>query len=905
MKTSITSISARLLLCGAALGASLPAWSEPKPMGNENREITAGVEYSITEFKASSGIYKSPKSSKIYLDGAKDFVPYSDAQHQNLVPLEALDNTGGMQFFMGEEGVTYYFYTSFPMNSDIFVLYQEGVCDKPLKYNLIQPAPNEIVDFNNYPDLVLTFNQDIKLKENSALITFANRLTASKESVKVTASANGQTLRVPMYNTLKNYLASGAIKTQDEFSVTISGLTSTMGAPYEYADAEGNIVFNFLCGSLPVVVVKQSIPDPFLSYWTPGAPEGILTMEFDSKLIDDGKTFVELGWGNPEGGDGEYYTEKIICNIEGNRLSVDLTGKLRTPASMTPMYPTASYDFITLNVNNVRDEYGVPVASGDQGTVGSYTFMSSYRLITRNNLIAEFSPASGNMLEDVDNVNIWMTGLDAIEFDGFTLTATGKDNTVTTRTLLKSQIKETIVDSNEAEYDFIIPTDIKSSAKRVVITLANIKSLDGYDHNNEIRCVYGGFAVLYAEPSNNEEIEILKADSKITIETNLSKIYPNLYIEYQIIDTNPENMDPVVKSAAWMDRQSDGSYVAEIPQDVKLYAGHDYKVEFTAWQDGLTRNTDPENDLGSDFIIWKGLTPAYHYSSITMTGVTPATDEYISDDTNEITVTFDGPVYLGNYVENDEPLQTFINVGQGETMPFKAVTPTDPATIDGIVCANKWTLTLPDGYVASLNAPLEIGFTAYDQENVQLRGTTGMDENSFFNLSWNVAGQFDSVEVTAVSELSPLGNVKEFKVYNKNGVGMSWNIPIDQAAVTFNGKEVAHVADVVYPNIDFSETMTEITIVLDEELCDNGDYVLTIPAEYFEIGEGLETKKSLEVIYKFTIVNGSAVESVFGEEWVTVYKPDGMLLYEKADKAVLTTLSPGLYIINGKKIMIK
>ncbi|MDE6010079.1 MAG: hypothetical protein K2F87_01340, partial [Muribaculaceae bacterium] len=144
MKPIITKTAARLTLCAAALAATATAWADPIVMGNENRVIEAGVEYLIPQYKASSGIYTSPKATKIYIDGGQSFVPYSGPDHTEaqLVSTTPLDNTGMMKWFMGEEGKTYYFYTGFAMDDSKFVLYQEDVVEKPLTISIMQPDQN-------------------------------------------------------------------------------------------------------------------------------------------------------------------------------------------------------------------------------------------------------------------------------------------------------------------------------------------------------------------------------------------------------------------------------------------------------------------------------------------------------------------------------------------------------------------------------------------------------------------------------------------------------------------------------------------------------------------------------------------------------------------------------------------
>ncbi len=41
------------------------------------------------------------------------------------------------------------------------------------------------------------------------------------------------------------------------------------------------------------------------------------------------------------------------------------------------------------------------------------------------------------------------------------------------------------------------------------------------------------------------------------------------------------------------------------------------------------------------------------------------------------------------------------------------------------------------------------------------------------------------------------------------------------------------------------------------------------------------------------------------DETYTVYNAAGILLLNNADAAALRTLTPGLYIINGRKLMVK
>lgn len=887
-----------------AIGTTAAIAAEPIEMGNENREIIPGVEYIIPSYQASSGYYTAPQTGRIQIEGAQDFVPYADIEHTEIINTNNLDNIGKMKWFEVEKGETIYFYTRFAMNRNIFVLYQDGISDNPLKVSSIQPRLGERVDFNNYPAMTVDFNQEIRLAQSTATISFTDRLTGKTCDLSTHASASGQLLTVTLYSVLRPYMESGAITLGDEFRVIVGGLTTTTGLPYADADAEGNAVFSFLCGALPVVAVRQYCPEPFLSYWAEGAPEGILTMEFDAPLMDDGKTFVELGWGNAEGEVGEYYAEIITCEIDGNKLSADFTGKLRTPATMTPAFPNASYSSMMVKLNNVRDTSGMPVASPGQGTIGSYTFAPEYQLLERSTVIADFSPSNGSLLSSVSRVNVWLSGLSAIRFDGFTLTVTDKEDKVSSIIIPLKDVDVIDQMDNEAEYEFDLPADVHANAKRVEITLANVLSIDGYDHSNDVRCMYGGFTITSATPRNGSEISVLAAGSEIFMRNNLSSTYPQLYVEYMIEEADPAYSNPVIKEASRMTRNDDGSYTAIVDRDVKLMAGHNYKVIFTAWEDESSHASNPDNILGSDYVIWKGLTPAYHYSGLSLISVEPAEDEVLTADTDKITLLFDGYVSLGK--ASGSNLRTYISLGNGETLPFKKVVPMDPMDYNGTEVANEWQLVLPDDYVAGLSAPLSVSFTAYDQDGAQLRGNAGEEDQACYEFSWYVEAQFATPHVQPVGE-APLQSVREFTARHDDGINVSSDVPVGEAVVMDgNGEVIARVEHPVIPDGDTSGTLNEIRLMLDREVTGNGTYTLFIPQGYFSIGQAATPLISTALEVEFIIGSGVGVDTMeSASDPADVYSATGILLIRQADAADLRSLTPGLYIIGDKKVKIR
>ena len=861
----------RLLMTLALLlsGIMFAKADDPVPLGNERQVMKSGVTYSYQKYTTCSGVYTAEADGKLIIEGGQDLSVYSKwteaGGYEDLLTPTAVDVIGSTSYLMVKKDDTLFFYARFPLNSKTVTLFMEGVSDAPLDIKYMQPAQNEIVDFNVYPTMLITFNQNVKLSSRKAMIKFHDRLTDSAAGIEVNASPSNNTLSVPLYNPLKSYIQSGAIKPGDEFSVTLSDLTAESDEKYTDALPDGSATFTFLCGNIPLVAIERYCPDTFLSYWPAGTKEGILTMTFNGNLGQSEGTFCELGWGNQEGEDGEYYVERIPVSIEGNSLSVDFTGKLRTPATMTPLYPTASYSMISVKVVGVVDEHGVPVGSEGSGTVGSYSFGPAYKVVERGNVATEFEPNSGTALDLAKTVSVWISGTNAFTFDGFKLEGEEKSTGKTASIIVPmTDVKVISSAANEAEYEFSMPLAVLSDWKSATVTLNNVVSLDGYDHSNDVRATYGGFVITYSEPANGTEFATLSKGTKIMIESNLAKEYPNMYVMYEIIDTDPSNPDPVIKSQSWMNRQEDGSYMAEIYGNYKLMYGHDYKVLVTAWPDENTKNYTPDLDLGSDFFFIKGLTAPYIYSTTALSSLSPEPESVLPSDCNEIVLTFDGLVNLGRTklteedIKEGRELETFINTGMGTSMAFEAVVPEDPTVENGVTYSNIWKLQFSDGFIAGKDKPIDISFKAYDVEGRLVQGTNGSDELTYFYYFYKVAGQYKEVSVDLPS---PLTSMSEFVVSQELGILPSWSLPLSDAKIYNMKREVvASVNDYRVPEAtgDRDELITSLTLVLDKEITAPGSYVIIIPENYFSIGTEFSAYNSAAVSLPFDITEAFA-----------------------------------------------
>lgn len=85
-----------------------------------------------------------------------------------------------------------------------------------------------------------------------------------------------------------------------------------------------------------------------------------------------------------------------------------------------------------------------------------------------------------------------------------------------------------------------------------------------------------------------------------------------------------------------------------------------------------------------------------------------------------------------------------------------------------------------------------------------------------------------------------------------------------------------------------------------DELPD-GEYTLSVPAGMFTINGAA----SPAVTHNFTLINTGIADINATQEAVDVYSIDGRVILRGADKEAISTLDKGVYIINGKKIIVK
>lgn len=863
-------------------------------------DVEIGESYTFPAYATVTGVLTAPATGIMTAVNFGELDLYTDEAHTQLLQkvYKGYVENGQAYEYELTEGTKYYLYRQMTMNGGTFVLYMDGVSAQPLQIQYINATPNEVFNFANYKNLEIQFNQEYTMDEKVQLM-FSDMKTGSDVYVDLKATIYSQNLIVSVYNEIKPYIESGNLLPGSQIAIILKNVKTKSGELIEGADEEGNLWLPYACGSIPTVRVSEYVPSKFMSYWKPGNTEGMLTMTFDKPLSIGEHTCVEFGYGNLEGEDGEYYAERIPVTLSDDALTLtaDFTGKLRTPLTMTPQYASTVYSQISLKLLGVVDAYGNPVQSEGQGTIGSYSWALPYVVVEKSVISSEFTPANGASLEGVEEISVFLSPVNTFSFTGFNIAYT--DGSETKNTVVdKSSCTniELSADGTEGTYTFAVPAEVKGK-KNIVITLAGLESNDGYDHTSDVCASYDAFVITFADPANGAELPGLKRDDIISIETNYSAMYPEMYIVYEIEDMNPVDPDQaIVKTQAWLNKQADSDlYTATIYGDVKFLLGHDYKVTFTAWENEMAKNYR-QDPIGEAYLMWKGTTPAYVYSDIQFVSITPDEDTLISADDNVFTVVFDGLVML-----NSET--TFINVGQSVTCPFESIVAVDPQ--DGGY-ANTWVLTVPKSYLKGLTGTLDISMKATDMNGRAVKGTLGTEEDTYFYFVYDYAGRYASYEVKAAGE-EPYISVKEFIASSDRGINYSYAVAVNQAYVMNQGREiVANVKEVVATETELGQKCLSQTLVLDNEITTAGHYILIIPRNYFYIDEEFASQNSDEVIYEFDVIGGGedkcVVELTPAEGEVTMLPASIQMFFPGYSAIGIGAGAPALTIDGGEAI---
>ncbi len=795
------------------------------------------------------GTFTPTKSGTLLQDGGSDINIYTDAAHSKAVDriFKGYGGTYGPTYtYEVTAGTTYYLYAKYNLSSSRMMLSMGGTA--ALEVTKITPENGSVFSHDTNRQAIVTFS--------SAITAGSASVTAGSKTGKAYVSVQGMTMWIDLENTIRTWCNDGTLNAGDEFTVTVNDIKSELNGTLYNGD--GKLTLTYKATGKSAKMLRASVPSTFKSYFAPTDPESIVTLTFDSDL-DTQSGVAVIGYGNVEGETGEYYYEELPVTVDGKTLSVDLSGKLRRPQDMVTS--ATLYENITFAINKVKDASGKFVEGGGAGLIGSFSWSLPYKELSKVDVASEFTPANGSSLEGVSAIEVWINGINAIQFDGFRFTYTDGNETKKADVPM-SQITREADGSDAAIFTVPVPAAVVGKTN-INVAPFNLVSTDGIDHSRDVNAIYDGFAILSSIPANGETFAILPADYTIQITTNYAEKYPEMYIMYEIEDMNPADpADVIVKGESWMTRQEDGSYSAVVPRDIKLLLGHEYHINFTAWESEADKNYK-EPAIGSAFISIHGQSAPFVASEITFESIDPAEDTMLAPEETVFTLTFSGLVHISS-----DKAQVLL--GQGISQPFdkiEAVNGTSDSE-DGLTYANTWKLTIGEEFMQTLTAELMISVAATDMNGRVVLGNTGTEENSYFLFTYPVNAMYDDFTLTPEDNES-VRSLLSFVASSDRTIGFSYAVPMEDAVVMDSSHNiVARVKSVeeysaIDPREEGDETwgITSLLLTLDTEISEAGTYVFTIPAGYFTTGEQFDAKETIEKVYTYTVTGAGSSEN--------------------------------------------
>lgn len=438
-------------------------------------EIELGKKYELAMFKNYAATFTAPKTGTIICHSTTgDFLePYSDSQYTSAISTEFLGyNNGQQRQFNVTEGATYYFKKDFIMDNCTLTFTYAG---ENIEIVSVTPQENTMVDISGRGQINVGFNMGVTAE-------FATVTSNGQTIATGTVYPFGSNIMIPVKGenegemNLISKLLDGTIKKGDKLVFTLE-VTATKDETIKQTFS-----IEFICQDKPATLQETKLISNFLSYWLPGDEAGMISLTFNSDLYvptkDENVAIATMQYGNPESGEpDECYVETIPVKIEGNKLVVDFTGKLRNPANMVAS--GMDYGSVLVKVSNIKDKDGSSIYTGNKGSMGSYSFEFPYEEI-KADVYYEYTPVSNsNVAVSVGKMELWLSGYENVYFDGIVFEYPSDEESASTDSVIvvKENLEITIEDT-DASYVITIPEEVRGK-NNVKVSLLNPLFIDG------------------------------------------------------------------------------------------------------------------------------------------------------------------------------------------------------------------------------------------------------------------------------------------------------------------------------------------------------------------------------------------------------------------------------------------
>ncbi len=483
-------------------------------------------------------------------------------------------------------GTTYYF-SVFSLSSSYKFRATMNTIDDKLDTLSVSPAPGGEIDITNTVPLSLQFNK--------AVSTGDATIVSGTNSATIKANVRNDYASFNLKSTVFGWMKDNSVKAGDKLTVTINDICSALNSEQKFG-TDGTLTLEYYIPAMPTMLESKAVPEKFLSYWTKGDAKGIITLNYDHQL-STGAT-ATLTFGNVED-DNEFYKETVPVDINGKTLTVDLTGKIRTPKSMLPNSSSPTdYTSLFVRISGIKDTDDRFCYAEGQSSYGSFQISLPYENVAKD-VATEFTPKSGSDISDAETIELWIAGKSALLYSGVSFAYT-IDGVRKTAIVKNSDITETVENDDEYALTIPVPEEVRKGTA-VFVSLADLQFTDGQER--DITARYNTLKLTLNKPSTTE-LAVLKAGDEINIATNMKERVGHMLC--QLRDLNAaDGAESIVKPQEVMVNNGDGTFSLALTSQVVLMVGHEYSLDVVAYRSAADY-TDGLEPVDTASVILKG-----------------------------------------------------------------------------------------------------------------------------------------------------------------------------------------------------------------------------------------------------------------------------------------------------------
>lgn len=484
-----TTVAAALAQAGAAFAATI-----------DFGEIERGKLYEFSQGDELKGTYTAPETGlyKFVYTGFE--VPIFPDQNYT----DPVEHT----FFYGGDGSRNWMV---PLNAGQKVFLYSSAISTIGSGTMMLANPPESLDLVNISPSLDPASSDYYGGELSASMHyrmtffFSDQVTCTSASLRFPDGSYspcatqivGASIQVGFSAQIMEAYREGKLKKGDTAKIRLVGVKSVDYPEIRYG-SNGRLEVEFNVADKPAELVSTvNCPttgmEKFLSYYLPGDPSGMITLEFDKEIVNDPEhpAYASLTYGNPEDLEHQVYTEMLPLTIDGTKVTADATGRLRRPGDMIPgLMPEMAEKYISLRFGNLLTADGQLAFTGSMSSFSMFGYAYPVETVSYT-YATDFVPGRGATVKKGDAMEIWIMNGSRLSFDNITMDYV--KNGQPAQAVIGKESLQVAADPEDPEallINFTMPDLGGDDGSQIDMTLGNVFFADGIDHTRDVKASY-------------------------------------------------------------------------------------------------------------------------------------------------------------------------------------------------------------------------------------------------------------------------------------------------------------------------------------------------------------------------------------------------------------------------------